>query len=81
MATPYVKYHKLTKVARNYCSHYDKTSENCGPFHLEENARTHTANERKNYFPHEIVTPVSTHRIVPKRLHTMCFHFVLYSAS
>ncbi len=21
MATPYAKYHKLTKVARNYCSH------------------------------------------------------------
>ncbi len=29
MATPYAKYHKLIKVARNYCSHYDKTSENC----------------------------------------------------
>ncbi len=27
-ATPYAKYHKLTKVARNYCSQYDKTSEN-----------------------------------------------------
>ncbi len=38
MATPYAKYHKLTKVARNYCSHYDKTSENCGPLRLEENA-------------------------------------------
>ncbi len=25
MATAYVMYHKLTKVARNYCSHYDKT--------------------------------------------------------
>ncbi len=31
MATSYAKYHKLTKVARNYFSHYDKTSENCGP--------------------------------------------------
>ncbi len=27
MATPYAKYHKLTEVAKNYCSHYDKTSE------------------------------------------------------
>ncbi len=25
MATPYAKYHKLTKVAGNYCSYYDKT--------------------------------------------------------
>ncbi len=31
MATPYVKYHKLTKVANKYCSHYDNTSENYGP--------------------------------------------------
>ncbi len=31
MATPYALYHKLTKVARNYCSHYDNASENCGP--------------------------------------------------
>ncbi len=44
MATPYAKYHKLAKVARNYCSHYDKTSENSGPLRLEENARKHTAN-------------------------------------
>ncbi len=33
--------------SRNYCSHYDKTSENCGPLRLEENARKHTANQRK----------------------------------
>ncbi len=39
MVTPYAKYHKLTKVARNYCSHYGKTSENCGPMRLEEKAR------------------------------------------
>ncbi len=45
MATPYVKYHKLTKVSRNNCSHYDKTSENCGPLRFEENARKHTANQ------------------------------------
>ncbi len=44
MATPYAKYHKLTKVAWNYCSYYDKTSENCGPLRLEENACKHTAN-------------------------------------
>ncbi len=25
LATPYAKYHKLTKVARSYCSNYDKT--------------------------------------------------------
>ncbi len=50
MATPYVKHHKLTKVARNYCSHYDKTSENCGPVRLEENTRKHTANQRKTPF-------------------------------
>ncbi len=52
MATPYAKYHKLTNVARNYCSHYDKTSENCGPLRLEENARKHTANQRKTTFLH-----------------------------
>ncbi len=46
MANPYFKYHKLTKVDRNYCSHYDKTSENCGPLRLEENARKHTANKK-----------------------------------
>ncbi len=44
MATPYAKYHKLTKVARNYCSHHDEASENCGPLRLEENARNHMAN-------------------------------------
>ncbi len=44
IATPYANYHKLTKVARNYCSDYDKTSENCGPLRLGENARKHTAN-------------------------------------
>ncbi len=52
MATPYAKYHKWAKVARNYCSHYDKTSENCGPLRLEENARKHTANQRKTTFLH-----------------------------
>ncbi len=30
METPYAKYHELTKVDSNYCSRYDKTSENCG---------------------------------------------------
>ncbi len=43
MATPYAKYHKLTKVARNNCSHYDKTSEHYGPLRLGENARKHKA--------------------------------------
>ncbi len=52
MATPYVKYHKLTKVTTNYCSHYDKTSENCGPLRLEENAPKHTENQRKTTFHH-----------------------------
>ncbi len=52
MATPYVKYRNLAKVARNYCSHYDKTLENCGPLRLEENARKHTANQRKTSFLH-----------------------------
>ncbi len=52
MATPYAMYHKLTKVARNYCSRYDKISENCGPSRLEENARKHTANQRKTTFLH-----------------------------
>ncbi len=33
MATAYAKYHKLTKIPRNYCSHYGKTSENSGPSH------------------------------------------------
>ncbi len=50
MATPYAKYHKLTKIARNHCSHYDKTSENGEPLRLEENARKHTANQRKLLF-------------------------------
>ncbi len=50
MATPYAKYHKLTKVARNYCSHYYKTLENCGPLRLEENARKHMANQMKTSF-------------------------------
>ncbi len=50
MATPYVKYYKLIKVANKYCSHYDNTSENCGPLRLDDNARKHTANQRKNYF-------------------------------
>ncbi len=52
MAPPYAKYHKLTKAARNYCSHYDKTSENCGPLRLEDNARKHTVNQRKTTFLH-----------------------------
>ncbi len=52
MATPYAKYYKLTKVAWYYCSHYDKTSENCGPLRLEDNASKHTANQRKTTFLH-----------------------------
>ncbi len=50
LATPYAKYHKLTKVARNYCSHYDKISENCGPLRLEENARKSHGKSKKNNF-------------------------------
>ncbi len=52
MATPYVKYHELTKVDNKYCFHHDKTSENCLPLRLEENARKQTANQRKNTFLH-----------------------------
>ncbi len=52
MATPYVKYHKFTKGANNHCSHYDKTSENCGSLRLEDNGREHTANLRKTTFLH-----------------------------
>ncbi len=44
MATPYVNYHKLTKVANKYCFHYDNTSENCGPLRLEDNALEHKVN-------------------------------------
>ncbi len=81
MATPYAKYHKLTKVSRNYCSHYDKTSENCGPLRLEENARKNTANQRKTTLLHSIVTLVTTHHLVPTRLQTICIHFDRYKAS
>ncbi len=81
METPYAKYDKLTKVAKKYCSHYDKTSENCGSLRLEENARKHTANQRKTTFLHLIVRLVATHLIVPTRLQTLCIHFVLYIAS
>ncbi len=52
VATPYVKYHELTEGANKYCSHYDNTSENLGPLHLEDNARKHTANQRKTTFLH-----------------------------
>ncbi len=48
MATPYAPYHSLTKVTRKYYSHYGKTTGNCGPLRSEENARKHTANQRKN---------------------------------
>ncbi len=81
MTTPYIKYHKLTKVANKYCSKYDNTSKNCGPLRLEDNARKHTANQRKTTFLHKIVTLVATHRIVPTRLQTMCIHFSFYNAS
>ncbi len=52
MATPYAKYHQLTKVARKYCSDHDKTLENCWPLRLEENASKHMANQRKTTFLH-----------------------------
>ncbi len=52
MPTLYAKYRKLTKVAWNYCSNYDKTSGNYGPLRLEENARKHTANQRKTIILH-----------------------------
>ncbi len=60
MSTPYAKFHKLTKVARNYCFHYDKASENCGPLRLEEKTRNRTANQRKTTFLHFIVRLVVT---------------------
>ncbi len=46
MVTPYVQFHKLTKGANKYCSHYDSTTENCGPLRLEDNARKRTANKK-----------------------------------
>ncbi len=75
MATPYAKYHKLNKIARNCCSHHDKTWENCGPLRLEENARKQTANQRKTTFLHCIVALGATHHIVPTRLKTIYIHF------
>ncbi len=67
MATPYVKYHKFTEVGRNYFSHYDKTSENCGSVRVEENARMHMTNQRKTTFLHKIITLVATHQHGYKR--------------
>ncbi len=81
MATPYAKYHQLTKFVRTYCSDYDKTLENCWPLRLEENPCKHTANQRKTTFLHYIVTLVAIHHIVPARLQMICIHFVLYKAS
>ncbi len=52
MATAYAKYHKLANVEDKYCFHYDKTWENSGLLHLEDNARKHTANQRKTTFLH-----------------------------
>ncbi len=43
--TLYVNYHKLSQVANKYCSHYDKTSKNCGPWRLQDNARKHTTKQ------------------------------------
>ncbi len=81
MATPYAMYHKLINVARKYCPHYDKTSENCGSLHLEEYARNYTANQRKITFVHWIVPRVASHHIVPTWLQTIPIQFVLYKAS
>ncbi len=53
------KVHKLTKAAKNYCSHYDKTSENFGSLRL------HTAYQRKKTFLNAIFTLVTTHHKVP----------------
>ncbi len=47
VAILYVIYRKLTKVANNYFSHYDKNS---GPLRLQDNARKHTTNNRKTVF-------------------------------
>ncbi len=52
MPTPYVKYNKLTKIAYKNISHFDNTSENCGPLRWQDDARKHTANERKTSFLH-----------------------------
>ncbi len=52
MTTPYAKHHKLTKVANEYYSPYNNTSENGGPLRLEDNARKHTANQSKTTFLH-----------------------------
>ncbi len=77
--TPYVNYDKLTKVANKYCSNYEKTSENCGPLRLQDNALKHTTNQRKTVFLHEIVTLVATHCIAQTRPQTVCIHFIPYN--
>ncbi len=81
MATPYVKYHKSTKVANKYCFHYEKTSENCMHLRSKDNARKHTENQQKTSFLLKIVTLVGTHHIVPTWFQAVCIHFALYKAS
>ncbi len=45
-----------TQVANKYCSHFDKTSKNCGPLRLQDNARKHIELLRSSpltvYLPH-----------------------------
>ncbi len=66
MVIPYVNYHKLAKVTNKYCSHFDKTLENCGCQRLQDNARKHTTNQRKPVFFY---------------IELMCIHFGLNRTS
>ncbi len=50
MVTPYGNYHKLTQVADQLCSYYDKTSKNCGSIRLQDDACKHPTNQRKTFF-------------------------------
>ncbi len=43
---------KLTKGANKTCPHYDNTRGNFVPLRLEDNARKHTAYQRKTTFLH-----------------------------
>ncbi len=80
MTTPYAKYHKLTKAARNDCSH--RTSGNGGPLRLEEKSfESRRQIKEKLLFYIKLLRLSPPYRIVPTRLQTMCIHFVLYNAS
>ncbi len=77
MVTPYVN--ELSQIANKYCSHFDKTLKNCGALRLQDNARKHTANQRKTTFLHWIFMLVATQRIAPAWHQPTGIHFVFYS--